>query len=111
MHGRTPQQSLPWQGRDPVAAQSSYEAAVQAEQSAKGMCAQLRRYLRACGARGATDAEIERDLGWPPNVSTARRNDLIDAGEVVVAWPERRRPSVKNPRLRVTVWILAECAR
>lgn len=97
MHGRTPQQSLPWSGRDPVAAQSSYEAAVQAEQKAPEQCARLRRYLRACGLRGATDAEVEAALGWPPNVVTARRNDLVDAGEVVVAWPESRRRSVKHP--------------
>lgn len=112
MHGRLrhhPQ--LPWQGRAPAAAQSSFEGAQRAAHTANAMCAVLLRYLRDAGLRGATDAEIEVALGWPPNVVTARRNDLVDRGHVVVAWPESRRPSVKQPRragvkpVRVTVWI------
>lgn len=80
------------------------------------MCAVLLRYLSDAGVRGATDAEVEVDLGWPANVITARRNELVDRGAVVVAWPESRRPSVKQPRrpgakpIRVTVWMAALAA-
>lgn len=111
MHGRTPQQQLPWQGRSPIAAQSSYEGALLAEATSADKCAVLRRYLRQRGDQGATDAEVEQALGWSPNVSTARRNDLIDAGDVVVRWPESRRQSVKTPKLKVVVWVLSEFAR
>lgn len=80
------------------------------------MCTVLLRYLRNAGVRGATDAEIELELGWPPNVVTARRNDLIDRGLVVVAWPTSRRPSVRPRRagakpIRVTVWMASAAAQ
>jgi len=111
-HTRT-QPSLPWQGGPQVAQQASYEAAVRASGSAPAMLAVLRRYLRERGAAGATDAEVEIALGWPPNVVTARRNDLVDAGEVVVRWPGSRRPSVKTKPgkkpLNVVVWVLSAC--
>ncbi len=117
MHGRLRDQPpLPWQGRSQPAAQSSYEAARVAAEASPEMCAVLRRWLRDRGANGATDAEIELALGWPPNVVTARRNDLVERGQVVVRWPESRRESVKAPRrpggrrLRVTVWLASEYA-
>lgn len=114
MHGRLRDQpSLPWQGRSDIAAQSSYEAAVVAAETSNAMCAVLRRYLVERGAFGATDAEIERDLGWRPNVVTARRNDLVDAGEVVIRYPDSRRRSVRpiGRRLDVVVWILSAVVR
>lgn len=61
-------------------------------------------------SRGLTDAEIELRLNWPSNIVTARRNDLIDRGLIVVRWPECRRFSIKPTRdgkkpLRVTLWL------
>jgi hypothetical protein len=118
MHGRLRDQpALPWQGRSQPAAQSSYEAARAAAETSPELCVVLRRYLRDRGTQGATDAEIELALGWPPNVVTARRNDLVARGEVVVRWPDARRESVKAPRrpggrrLRVTVWMASEFGR
>lgn len=116
MHGRTrTQPSLPWQGTGQASAQSSFEGAQRAAESATAMCAVLRRYLRDAGERGATDAEIEVALGWPPNIVTARRNDLVELGQVVVAWPASRRPSVKHAPgkkpIRVTVWIASDYGR
>ncbi|HXG70570.1 MAG TPA: hypothetical protein VNJ04_08160 [Gemmatimonadaceae bacterium] len=116
MNGRTSQLGLPWQGRSQAAAQSSYEAAVRAETTAPAMLVVLQHFLRARGRAGATDAEIELELGWPPNIVTARRNELVDAGLVVVRWPSSRRPSVKPCRagrapLNVVVWLLIDCAR
>jgi hypothetical protein len=115
LHGRTRPLELAWQGRGPAAAQSSYEAAVAAQDAAPGMRARLRAYMRLRGSYGATDAEIEKDLGWDANIVTARRNDLVLAGEIVTRWPESRRLSIKRKRgkkpLRVTVWILATAAQ
>lgn len=117
MQGRTASQpSLFYGGRSPVAAQSSYEAAVRAGESSAAMCDVLRRYMRTRGTVGVTDAEIERDLQWPPNVVTARRNDLVNSGEVVVAWPHCRRATVKPTKpgrkpLQITVWVLSEAIR
>lgn len=117
MHGRLRDHPrLPWQGRSPAAAQSSYEGAQQAAKSSAAMCTVLLRYLRDAGPRGRTDAETEIELGWPANVVTARRNELLERGLVAVAWPESRRPSVKPPRragskpIRVTVWIASSAA-
>lgn len=114
MHGRLRDQpSLPWQGRGDIAAQSSYEGAKAAAVTSTALCAVLRRYLVERGTFGATDAEIERDLGWRPNVVTARRNDLVDAGEVVIRYPDSRRRSVREGgrRLDVVVWILSAVVR
>lgn len=104
----TSQPSLPWQGSTPAAAQASYEASVRAQETAPAMCARLLQHLIACGERGATDAEIERDLGWAVNIITARRNELVNAGQVVASI--HRRPTIKPTRpgkrsLRVTVWL------
>jgi len=112
MHGRTQQLALAWQGSTPAAAQSSYDGAVLAERTAETDCAELRRFLLSRGAFGATDAEVERALNWPPNKSTARRNNLIDRGQVVQPVPKARarRPSVKTKGLNVSVWIASEYA-
>lgn len=98
---------LPWQGTSPAAAVSSFEAARLAERTAATDCAALLRFLVARGPWGATDAEIELALEWPPNVVTARRNDLVNAGQVVnpVPWSRARRRSVKTKGIKVTVWI------
>lgn len=112
MRGRTRQLGLFWQGNTPAAAQSSYEAALLASTARETVCARLRTFLLGRGQVGATDAEIERALGWPPNVVTARRNDLVDRGQVVqpVPYARARRASVKTPGLRVSVWIASEYA-
>lgn len=105
MHGRTEQLSLAWQGGPQAAAQSSYEAAVSAEAHAEYQRDRLRALYRERGYYGVTDAEAERALNLGPQSITARRNELVQAGEVVVRWPESRRASVKTPKLRVTVWV------
>lgn len=112
MRGRTRQLDLAWNGRTPAAAQSSYEAALMAECHAETDCAILRRFLLAREAFGATDAEVERALGWPPNVVTARRNNLVERGQVVqpVPYVRARRESVKTKGLKVSVWIASEFA-
>lgn len=111
------QPSLPWQGRSPIAQQSSYEAALRAAETAPMWLAVLRAYLHARGRFGATDAEIEIELGWPCNIVTARRNQLVRTGEVVVRWPSPRRPTVKGTTTRgrkplnVVVWMSSAWAR
>lgn len=113
MHGRTRQAGLPWQGSTSAAAQSSYDAAVLAEGAAETDCVVLRRFLRQRGTIGATDAEIELALGWPANVVTARRNNLVDRGQVVqpVPYARARRASVKTKGLKVSVWVESSFAR
>ena len=112
MHGRTRQLALAWQGSTPAAAQSSYDGASVAERTAETDCAELRRFLLGRGVFGATDAEVEQALKWPANISTARRNNLIDRGQVVqpVPYARARRVSVKTG-LRVSVWLASEFAR
>lgn len=101
---------LPWQGHTPAAAQSSYDGAIAAERHAATDCAKLITFLRSRGPCGATDAEVESWFNWPANISTARRNDLIDRGLVVHRVVGARRLSVKS-RVRVSVWIASEFAR
>jgi hypothetical protein len=112
MRGRTRQLNLAWQGSTPAAAQSSYDGAILAERTAETDCAELRRFLIARGSFGATDAEVEAALHWPPNLSTARRNDLVDHGQVVqpVPFTRARRVSSKSG-VRVSVWIASEFGR
>lgn len=113
MNGRVRPLEIAWQGRTAASAQSSYDGAVAAQESSELMCATLRRFYRTRGYAGATDAETEMALGWPPNIVTARRNDLIDAGQVVVRWPASRRESIRargrsgRAPIKVTVWVLA----
>ena len=112
MYGRTRQAELPWQGNSPAAAASSYDGAILAERTAETDCAELRRFLIARGSFGATDAEVEAALHWPPNLSTARRNDLVDRGQVVqpVPFARARRVSAKSG-VRVSVWLASEFGR
>ncbi len=101
---------LRFQGRPPVARQSSYEAAVAAERTTPSMRCELVAYYQRRGLDGATDAEVERDLGWPPNIVTARRNDLVDDALVVAKLARRRTVKLdrrgKPKALRIVVWLL-----
>lgn len=99
------QAGLPWQGRAPVARQSSYDAAVTAEAFAPAQRDRLYAFYLACGEQGATDAEVEVALGLRPNLICARRNELVDAGFVVALL--QRRVSVRS-RCRVVAWAAVE---
>jgi hypothetical protein len=112
MRGRTRQIGLPWSGSTPAAAQSSYDGAILAERTAEGDCRRLLEFLRARRHFGATDAEVEKALKWPPNKSTARRNDLVERGLVVqpVPYARARRLSVKSS-VHVSVWIASDFGR
>lgn len=83
-----------------------------AEKTAAGDCDRLLTFLRGRGQFGATDAEVERAFKWEPNVSTARRNDLINRGQVVqpVPYSRARRRSVKS-KVKVSVWMASEFGR
>lgn len=91
-------------GRTAIARQASADGAALNAPRNSAQCTRLWTYLEACGLNGATDAEIARDLNWPPNVVTARRNDLVTAGDVVIRWPECRRRSVTT-NVKVVVWV------
>lgn len=97
-------------GRTPVARQASAEGAALNAPNRDHQCGQLLRYIERQGMRGATDAEIGRDLKWPVNVITARRNDLYADGQVVQRWPEPRRRSVTT-NVPVIVTVAASVVR
>lgn len=97
-------------GRAPVARQASADGALLNARHRETQCTELSTYLDNRGLNGATDAEIESDLGWPPNVVTARRNDLARSGDVCARWPEPRRKSVTTG-VMVVVWISTRVIR
>lgn len=97
-------------GRGQIARQASADGAVLNAPAREDQCARLLTYFKAQGYRGATDAEIARDLKWPVNVVTARRNDLVADGLVVIRWPNARRRSCTT-RVKVVTWVAASAVR
>lgn len=112
------QTDLFWQHHGaPVAQQSSFDAAKLAESFASHQRATVEQAIRAAGERGITDRELHDQTGIELASICGRRNELIQACQVV-ALVQRRISQDSHTRWRqgrgwpvpkVVSWVHKEC--
>lgn len=81
--------------------ETSQRAAQAIDGSLNALQLEVLRYLRACGAEGATDDELQRDLAMNPSTQRPRRIELLAKGLICDAGMKRK---TRSGRL-ATVWI------
>jgi hypothetical protein len=79
---------------------TSVAAAEAIKPSTTTLRARVLRYLRECGAVGATDEEMQSDLHMNPSTQRPRRGELVDMGAV----RDSGRTRLTRSGRKATVW-------
>jgi hypothetical protein len=102
-----PKQTIPAPARRNAPPGTSEVSAQRIATAAPSLRDMVLALLRERGARGATDQEIQAELGLPSNTQIPRRWELVNLGLVVDSGERRPTPSGR----RAAVWALANIAR
>ncbi len=81
---------------------TSLDAAVEIQSDSNTLRGKVLRYLRDCGARGATDEEIQTALKLNPSTQRPRRIELTEMGFVVDSGGTRLTRSSR----KAVVWLV-----